>query len=195
MSDEQLALAAQGGDGEAMRELLEKYKGAVRGVSRSYFLAGGDPEDLVQEGMIGLYAAISDYRAGGMNFKNFAYLCIHRRIQSAVKSASRQKHFPLNSYVPLVNADGQGADVVSPEDPEAALISDEEGREFSEALERELSPAEHRALLAYMEGLSLAEIAAREGKSVKSADNAVQRAKKKAAKLLLRGDRRGKERP
>ena len=88
MTDEQLALAAQAGDSGATRTLLEKYKNAVRAAARSFFLEGGDTEDLVQEGMIGLYLAVTDYREGGMRFKNFAYLCIRRRIMGAVKSAS-----------------------------------------------------------------------------------------------------------
>ena len=185
-SDEQIALAAQRGDKAAAQYLLEKYKNAARGVARSYFLEGGDAEDLVQEGMIGLYAAITDYRPGGSSFKNFAYLCIARRIRSAIRSAARKKHLPLKNYVPLLNADGQGLDVAAFGDPETQIISEEEKEEFFEFLRRELSPAEHRALLLYIEGLSAAEIAAHEGKSEKSADNAVQRAKKKVEKFARR---------
>ncbi len=185
-SDEQTALAAQRGDKAAAQHLLEKYKNAARGVARSYFLEGGDAEDLVQEGMIGLYAAITDYRPGGSSFKNFAYLCIARRIRSAIRSAARKKHLPLKNYVPLLNADGQGLDVAAFGDPETQIISEEEKEEFFEFLRRELSPAEYRALLLYIEGLSAAEIAACEGKSEKSADNAVQRAKKKVEKFARR---------
>ena len=185
-SDEQIALAAQQGDKAAAQHLLEKYKNAARGVARSYFLEGGDAEDLVQEGMIGLYAAITDYRPGGSSFKNFAYLCIARRIRSAIRSAARKKHLPLKNYVPLLNADGQGLDVAAFGDPETQIISKEEKEEFFEFLRRELSPAEYRALLLYIEGLSAAEIAACEGKSEKSADNAVQRAKKKVEKFARR---------
>lgn len=182
--DEALAKAAQNGDKRAVEKLLERYKNSVRGAARSYFLAGGDSEDLVQEGMIGLYSAITDYKEGGMSFKNFAYLCIHRRIRSAVRSASRKKHGPLNQSVPLLNSDGQGADVVSGEDPESILICDEERAEFLRLLEKKLSPAEFRALRAYMEGLSVAAIAEGEKKSEKSVENAVQRAKRKTAALL-----------
>ena len=185
-TDEQTALAAQQGDKAAAQHLLEKYKNAARGVARSYFLEGGDAEDLVQEGMIGLYAAITDYRPGGSSFKNFAYLCIARRIRSAIRSAARKKHLPLKNYVPLLNADGQGLDVAAFGDPETQIISEEEKEEFFEFLRRELSPAEYRALLLYIEGLSAAEIAACEGKSEKSADNAVQRAKKKVEKFARR---------
>lgn len=185
-TDEQTALAAQQGDKAAAQHLLEKYKNAARGVARSYFLEGGDAEDLVQEGMIGLYAAITDYRPGGSSFKNFAYLCIARRIRSAIRSAARKKHLPLKNYVPLLNADGQGLDVAAFGDPETQIISEEEKEEFFEFLRRELSPAEYRALLLYIEGLSAAEIAACESKSEKSADNAVQRAKKKVEKFARR---------
>lgn len=185
-SDENLAFAAQRGEKGAAETLLERYKNSVRGVARSYFLEGGDAEDLVQEGMIGLYGAINDYREGGMSFKNFAYLCIQRRIMSAVKSATRKKNMPLNNYISLIGADGQGQDFVSAENPESAVISDEEREEFFAFLKKELSPAEFRALTLYMEGLSVAQIAARENKSEKSAENAVQRAKKKVANHFRR---------
>lgn len=185
-SDEMLALAAQSGEKGAAETLLERYKNSVRGVARSYFLEGGDAEDLVQEGMIGLYAAINDYREGGMSFKNFAYLCIQRRIMSAVKSATRKKNMPLNNYISLIGADGQGQDFVSAENPESAVISDEEREEFFAFLKKELSPAEFRALTLYMEGLSVVQIASRENMSEKSAENAVQRAKKKVAKHFRR---------
>ncbi len=183
MSDESLALAAQAGDKAAMEELLRRYKNTVRGVARTFFLAGGDAEDLAQEGMIGLYRAACDYRAGGMSFKNFAYLCIQRRIIGAVRSAARQKHAPLNRSVPLP-AENEGERLYPSVDPEALLIGDEERSEFLARLRGALSPAEYRALTLYMEGLSIAEIAAREGRTEKSADNAVQRAKRKAAALL-----------
>ena len=117
-----------------------------------------------------------------MSFKNFAYLCINRRILSAVKSASRKKHIPLNDYVPLFDADGQG--LLSPCDPEREVLSGEEREEFFALLRRVLSPAEYRALSLYLEGLTIAEIAAREGKNSKSCENAVQRAKRKLADAL-----------
>ena len=182
ISDEKLAFAARSGDKAAEEQLLQRYKNSVRGAARSSFLEGGETEDLVQEGMIGLYNAITDFREGGMSFKNFAYLCINRRIMSAVKSASRKKHIPLNDYVPLFDADGQG--LLSPYDPESAVISGEEKEEFLALLRRELSPAEYKSLSLYMEGLTIAEIAAKEGKSEKSCENAVQRAKRKIANVL-----------
>lgn len=182
-TDEALALAAQGGETPALEELLERYKNAVRGVARSYFLEGGETEDLVQEGMIGLYSAVRDFRAdGGMRFKNFAYLCIQRRIASAVRDAARKKHAPLNTCVPLSDA-AEIAEAFAA-DPEAMLIGWEEREELLALLQNSLSPVEWRALLAYAEGLRIAEIAEREKIGAKSAENAVQRAKKKMQKLL-----------
>ena len=183
MSDESLALAAQQGDKAAAEELLRRYKNVVRGVARSFFLAGGDAEDLAQEGMIGLYRAVTDFKEGGLSFKNFAYLCIQRRIIGAVRSAARLKNAPLNRAVPLPPENEAEGALYAAEDPEALLIGDEERSEFLEKLRGALSPAEYRALTLYMEGLSIAEIAARERRSEKSADNAVQRAKRKAAAL------------
>ena len=184
MSDESLALAAQQGDKAAAEELLRRYKNVVRGVARSFFLAGGDAEDLAQEGMIGLYRAVTDFKEGGLSFKNFAYLCIQRRIIGAVRSAARLKNAPLNRAVPLPPENEAEGALYAAEGPEALLIGDEERSEFLEKLRGALSPAEYRALTLYMEGLSIAEIAARERRSEKSADNAVQRAKRKAAALL-----------
>ncbi len=182
MTDEQLALAAQAGDSGATRTLLEKYKNAVRAAARSFFLEGGDTEDLVQEGMIGLYLAVTDYREGGMRFKNFAYLCIRRRIMGAVKSASRKKHSPLNRGVPL--PDGDGKDIPASGDPESFVIAGEEAEEFWQNMRSLLSANEYEALVLYMEGLSVSDVAARRGISVKSADNAIQRAKKKIAGMV-----------
>ena len=182
MTDEQLAAAAQGGDSAATQALLEKYKDAVRGAARSFFLAGGDGEDLVQEGMIGLYLAITGFKAGGMSFKNFAYVCIRRRIMSAVKSAARKKHMPLNTGIPFPEAGALG-ELAAEGDPEEALILSEEPKEFWRAAKKVLSPAELDTLLLYVQGVSVADIAAKRGVSAKSADNAVQRAKRKIAAL------------
>ena len=184
-TDEALALAAQRGENAALEELLERYKYAVRGAARSYFLEGGETEDLVQEGMIGLYGAVRDFREdGGMRFKSFARLCIRRRIASAVRGAARKKHVPLNTYVPFAEEEGAQAALFSLSDPEAELIGGEERAEFLALLQKNLSVAEWRALTAYAEGLRIAEIAEREHGSAKSVENAVQRAKKKVQKLL-----------
>ena len=182
MTDEELAVRAQAGDQSATRALLEKYKKAVKSVARSFFLEGGDAEDLAQEGMIGLYLAITDFREGGMSFKNFAYLCINRRIVGAVRSATRKKHEPLNGSVPL--PDGDEGDIASAEDPEAELIGNEEREELLQAVKNALSESEYESLRLYMEGMSIGEIAAERGVGEKSAENAVQRAKKKVSALL-----------
>ena len=184
-TDEALAKAAQEGGGAALEELLGRYKNAVRGVARSFFLEGGETEDLVQEGMIGLYSAVRDFRAdGGMRFKNFAYLCIQRRIASAVRDAARKKHAPLNTYVPLADEEGAIAESLAEYDPEAALIGGEEREEFLALLRRKLSPLEWRVLLSYAEGRRICEISERERIGAKSVENAGQRAKKKVEKIL-----------
>ena len=182
IKDESLALQAQQGDKTAAEILLERYKNSVRVLARSYFLEGGETEDLIQEGMIGLYLAITDFREGGMSFKNFAYLCISRKMVGAVRSASRKKHLPLNDGVPF--PDGKEAGWLSSENPEDALIGLEDRQEFLSAVRGSLTDKEYTALLQYMEGESISEIAASCKISVKSADNAVQRAKKKVMKLL-----------
>ena len=107
MKDERLVELAQQGDKSSMEELLTRYSGVVRVRARGFFLVGGDTEDLIQEGMIGLYHAINDYKqsVNGASFKNFAYLCITRRIIDAVKSSARKKNMPLNGYISLVSAD------------------------------------------------------------------------------------------
>ena len=183
MTDEERALAAQNGDRAAMQALMEKYKNAVRSTARRYFLEGGDAEDLVQEGMIGLYLAVSDYKAGGMSFKTFAYLCIDRRIVSAVRSAARKKHLPLNTGVPFPG-EGERGELAAAGDPEAELISGEEAEEFWRSVRGALTENEYEALSLYVQGLRIADIAERRGISLKSADNAVQRAKKKVSALL-----------
>ena len=119
-----------------------------------------------------------------MSFKNFAYLCIHRRILSAVKSAARKKHSALNTYVPLFDADGQCMELITQENPETVLIGGEERGEFLALLQKNLTQTEFSALTDYMEGLSIGEIARKENRSEKSAENAVQRAKKKVLQLL-----------
>lgn len=182
--DERLALAAQGGDASAAEALLEKYKNMVRGIARRFFLAGGDAEDLVQEGMIGLYAAVTDFREGAGSFSAFARVCVQRRILSAVRRAARKKHAPLNTYVPLADEEGAIAESLAEYDPEAALIGGEEREEFLALLRRKLSPLEWRVLLSYAEGRRIGEIAERERIGAKSVENAVQRAKKKVQKLL-----------
>ena len=105
VSDEDLVVAARNGDSQAMEALLLRYTSMVRSIARGYFLAGGDMEDLIQEGMIALYGAVKDYVFGSMRFKSFAYLCVTRRILDAVKASGRLKNKPLNNYVSLFDVD------------------------------------------------------------------------------------------
>ena len=172
-TDESLVERAQAGDKQATEELLAMY------------IAGGDEEDLIQEGMIGLYRAVSEYQAdreGGMSFKNFAYLCVSRRIIDAVKASARKKNVPLNNYVSLFQSEWE-MPVSSPEDE---VIRGEDRREFLQKMSKELSDFEFRVTVMYMDGLSCAEICEATGKEEKSVDNAIQRSKKKLQKLLKR---------
>ncbi len=184
-TDESLVERAQAGDKQATEELLSRYAGLVRGRARGFFLVGGETEDLIQEGMIGLYRAVSEYRTdreGGMSFKNFAYLCVSRRIIDAVKASARKKNVPLNNYVSLFQSEWE-MPVSSPEDE---VIRGEDRREFLQKMSKELSDFEFRVTVMYMDGLSCAEICEATGKEEKSVDNAIQRSKKKLQKLLKR---------
>ena len=184
-TDESLVERAQAGDKQATEELLSRYAGLVRGRARGFILVGGETEDLIQEGMIGLYRAVSEYRVdreGGMSFKNFAYLCVSRRIIDAVKASARKKNVPLNNYVSLFQSEWE-MPVSSPEDE---VIRGEDRREFLQKMSKELSDFEFRVTVMYMDGLSCAEICEATGKEEKSVDNAIQRSKKKLQKLLKR---------
>ncbi len=177
-SDRELLALAAASHG-AMRELIQRHTRLVRACARPLFLAGGDHEDLVQEGMIGLLDAIRGYRPdSGTPFEAFAALCIRRHLISAVRAAAARKHAPLNDSVPL---EGSG---VLLSDPESELISREQFRDFMKALEQQLSPTERRVLALYLEGYSYREISRRLGKAQKSVDNAVQRIRRKAAHIL-----------
>ena len=177
-SDEALVKRAQKGDASATEQLLRRYAGTVRAHARRFFLAGGDMDDLVQEGMIGLYAAVREYRAEeGKSFKNFAYLCVRRHILDAVKASARRKNGPLNESVSLSDPVlGDRAEEGSPED---LVLEGEEEREFRKRLTKELSDFEFRVMTMYLDGMSYAEICEATGKNNKSIDNALTRAKKK----------------
>ncbi len=177
-SDEALVVRAQKGDASATEQLLRRYAGTVRAHARRFFLAGGETDDLVQEGMIGLYAAVREYRAEeGKSFKNFAYLCVRRHILDAVKASARRKNGPLNESVSLSDPDlGNRAEEGSPED---LVLEGEEEREFRKRLTKELSDFEFRVMTMYLDGMSYAEICEATGKNNKSIDNALTRAKKK----------------
>ena len=181
-SDEELVALAQNGDKQAMEELLLRHAGLVRGCARGFFLIGGETEDLIQEGMIGLYNAIGEYRKkeDSSSFKNFAYLCVSRRIIDAVKASARKKNVPLNSGVPILWADGLAMGF----NPEDMLILRDDRREFRQKMSGVLSDFEFKVTTMYMDGMSCAEICAATGKSAKSVDNALQRSKKKLQEAL-----------
>ena len=194
MTDERLLVASRDGDRVAEDLLYEKYKQFIRMRARSYFLVGADREDIIQEGMIGLYKAIRDYSPDkNASFRSFAELCVTRQIITAIKAATRQKHIPLNSYVSLnrpVNKeepertliDVLGAAQMS--DPEETLISRETYENMEEQLLASLSPLERSVLILYLEGRSYVEIAESLNRSVKAIDNALQRIKHKLEKQL-----------
>ena len=194
MDDEQLVLLAQQADGQAIEYLLNKYKNFVRSRARSYFLIGADHEDIVQEGMIGLFKAVRDYKPGKVSsFRAFAELCITRQIISAIKTATRQKHIPLNSYVslnrPLFEEDSDRTllDVITeetPSNPEEMLIDREDLSVIEGRIGSLLSDLEKQVLVRYVEGKSYVEISEEMNRHVKSIDNALQRVKRKLGKYL-----------
>ena len=193
MSDEELVELAQKGDGEALPFLLDKYKNFVRARARSYFLIGADHEDIVQEGMIGLYKAIRDYNPDKLTtFRAFAELCVKRQIITAIKTATRQKHYALNSYVSLnkplydEESDRTLLDVLEGRvtNPEDLYISQEDLSHIETQIESMLSELEQKVLQCFLDGASYQQIAEDLGRHVKSIDNALQRIKKKLTKLL-----------
>lgn len=194
MLDEEIVELALNGDSYALEYLLNKYKNFVRAKARSYFLIGADREDIVQEGMIGLYKAIRDYRPNKLSsFKAFAELCVTRQIITAIKTATRQKHIPLNSYVSLnkpiydEESDRTLLDVISGAkvtDPEELIISSEELYFMENQMVELLSDLEWDVLMAYLDGKSYQEIADELNRHVKSIDNALQRVKRKLERYL-----------
>lgn len=194
MDDEAIVDLARDGSDIASEFLITKYKNFVRAKARSYFLIGADREDIIQEGMIGLYKAIRDFRSDKLSsFRAFAELCITRQIITAIKTATRQKHIPLNSYVslnkPIYDEDSDRTllDVISGakvSDPEELIISREEFGDIESKMGEILSDLEWRVLMAYLDGKSYQEIANDLGRHVKSIDNALQRVKRKLERYL-----------
>ena len=194
MTDEQVVVLAQETDSPALEYLLNKYKNFVRTKARSYFLIGADHEDIVQEGMIGLYKSIRDYKEEKLSsFRAFAELCITRQIITAIKTATRQKHIPLNSYISLnkpiyeEDSDRTLLDVITEEgmsNPEEMIIDREDLSVIEGKIGQMLSDLEKEVLVRYMEGKSYVEIASEMGRHVKSIDNALQRIKRKLLEYL-----------
>ena len=194
--DEELVLMAQKGDEAAQEHLLNKYKSLVRAKSRAYFLIGADTEDIIQEGMIGLYKAVRDYNEErNASFRSFAELCVNRQMITAIKAATRQKHQPLNSYVSLnkpvyeeeseqTYMDFLQSSSGSLLNPETLLIGQENKHFLEDQMVKNLSSFETRVLVLYLQGRSYFEIAHVLDKPEKSIDNALQRVKKKLEKFL-----------
>ncbi|HZK42993.1 MAG TPA: RNA polymerase sporulation sigma factor SigH [Syntrophomonadaceae bacterium] len=195
LADEEIVQIAQQGDQIAVEYLVNKYRNFVRAKARSYFLIGGDREDIVQEGMIGLFKAIRDYKVDKLtSFRAFAELCITRQIITAIKTATRQKHIPLNSYVSLnkpiydEESDRTLMDILSTNkttNPEDIIISREEFIYIERKMGEILSSLEWKVLMAYLEGKSYQEIAVELKRHVKSIDNALQRVKRKLERYLV----------
>jgi len=193
-SDEEIVKLAKNGEEIATEYLINKYKNFVRVKAKSYFLVGADREDIIQEGMIGLYKAIRDFRADKLSsFRAFAELCITRQIITAIKTATRQKHIPLNSYISLnkpiydEDSDRTMLDILSGTkitDPEEVFISHELSDDLREKIQENLSDLESQVLLSYLEGKSYQEMAKELQRHVKSIDNALQRVKRKIEKTL-----------
>ena len=202
MTDEEVVHLCQQGDSLAQEYVFNKYKNFVRSKARSYFLIGADHEDIVQEGMIGLYKAIRDYRPDKLSsFRAFAELCITRQIITAIKTATRQKHIPLNSYVSLnkplydEESDRTLLDVIiegRASNPEELIIGQEDLSSSHAKIDEVLSSLEQEVLRSYLDGKSYQEIADNLGRHVKSIDNALQRVKRKLEKYLEESEREGK---
>ncbi len=199
MIDEDVVEEARNGDSMAQEYLIKKYKNFVRAKARSYFLIGADREDIIQEGMIGLFKAIRDFRSDKLSsFRAFAELCITRQIITAIKTATRQKHIPLNSYVSLnkpiydEESDRTLLDVLSGakiSDPEELIISREELGHIESKIGEILSDLEWKVLMSYLQGKSYQEISVDLERHVKSIDNALQRVKRKLERYLeVRGN-------
>ena len=196
LTDTELQRLAINGDSSAENELAIRYLRLVRICSRPYFLAGGDSEDLIQEGMMGLLSAIREYNSDmGSSFKNYVELCVKRRLLSAVKSASRLKHAFLNDGVSLeeiLSEESRNLSAYSVEafsrSPEEQVLARESKNDFISTFSRYLSRFEVKVLELYLDGLSYSEIADSCGKTQKSVDNAVQRIRNKLARYLNLGD-------
>lgn len=194
MSDSEIVELIRHGDSDALEYLILKYRNFVRAKARSYFLIGADREDIIQEGMIGLYKAIRDYRGDRLaSFRAFAELCITRQIITAIKTATRQKHIPLNSYLsldkPIYEEESERTllDIICGPvvtDPEQLMINREEFGKLENKLTEILSELERQVLVLYLDGRSYQEIAYDLERHVKSIDNALQRVKRKIERYL-----------
>lgn len=194
LSDEEIVALVHVGNSSALDFLITKYRIFVKAKARSYFLIGADREDIIQEGMIGLYKAIRDFKGDKLSsFRAFAELCVTRQIITAIKTATRQKHIPLNSYVsldkPIYDEESERTllDIITgptTEDPENLMINQEEYSYLEDKMAEVLSDLEQQVLSLYLEGRSYNEISELLNRQVKSIDNALQRVKKKLERHL-----------
>jgi len=196
MTDEQLIWELRAGEKPIIDYLMEKYKGMVRQKAKAMYLLGGENDDLIQEGMIGLFKAVQDYDGdAGASFYSFAQLCVSRQMYSAIKAAQRKKHIPLNSYVSIYSSaegNGKGEGVPLAEtieaglesNPEELLLGNEYANAFEDQLKSRLSKLENRVLYLHLMGMNYLKIAELMDKSPKAIDNALQRIKGKAHLLL-----------
>lgn len=198
-SDEELILRLRDGEGGIIDYIMDKYKNLVRSKAKSMYILGADRDDLIQEGMIGLFKAVRDYDAGrDASFFTFADLCVSRQMYTAIQAAGRQKHTPLNTYISLyagsAEQDGDGRDgeweltgsvrLLSEKNPEELLIDKENVERLEKTIEKELSGFEKQVLDLYLTGMKYSEIARVLGRDGKSTDNALQRIKSKLKKAI-----------
>lgn len=185
--DEELIRRAQNGEKKLEEFLIDKYKGMVRKKAHAMFLIGGEQEDLIQEGMIGLFRAVRDYRPSkNASFATFASLCVERQIYKAIEISGRQKHRPLNSYISLSeeNSPLKNTEDTKQQNPEEIIIDRESTNLMQEKIKERLSPFENQVLRAYLEGKDYHQIARQMEKSPKSIDNALQRIRNKIHDLM-----------
>ena len=193
-TDEEILNIIKNGDNQEIDYLITKYKNLVKIRARAYFIIGADTEDIIQEGMIGLYKAIRDYKKTDASFQTFAKICIDRQVMTAIKSANRKKHLPLNSYLSLnmltyeEDSDKTYIDKLEESkilNPEEIVIDKENVKTLQEQINKNLSGLEKQVLKLYLKGKSYATIAQKLEKDEKSIDNAIQRIRKKIEKLQL----------
>ena len=195
LTDEQLVRMAQEGSETAEEILIEKYKGLVKNKAKTYYITGADSEDVVQEGMIGLFKAIRDYdKNRPSSFTSFVELCIKRQIITAIKAANRKKHIPLNSYISLNKPLYEEADRILMDimegakvlDPMEIFIIEEEIKKMESRMDSMLSDLEFEVIQQYLQGKSYEEISLEINRDTKCIDNAIQRVKKKLARYIIK---------
>lgn len=188
IKDEELISRFKNGESEILDYLMEKYKNMVRKKARTMFLIGGENDDLIQEGMIGLFKAVRDYQPDrDAAFQTFASICVDRQIYNVIQSSNRQKHQPLNSYISLSEQDGENEEHLGDnwgENPESIIIDQENVQDLEQEITATLSPMENQVLEYYLAGNGYGEIAWIMGKTPKSIDNALQRIRTKIREQL-----------